>query len=259
MNAKLLALLFYLAPRVPSAAHMRMIATHADFEAYRVVGHPITATTWLRGEEFAYPEGIDEEEWRAASEEIFARCGKPSATIRTRCQDRLMATETEGDRFPGEQFKHYVERQFIALHERLTNMTTLAEQLGVEEAVLATVIPALATEIDRLQQSIADEKVAKEAAVAEAKAAVEAAAADEVALAAANEALAAAEAELAAIQSVADKLAPVVAQAEALAPAPAGNGGEPAGGGEGAPAGGDPLPPPDGGGSGGAAPGAGGV
>lgn len=117
-------------------------------------------------------------------------------------------------------FEHYVERQFCLLHERLTNMTTLAEKLGVDEEVLAAAIPALITEVGTLTQGVADEKTAKEQAVTEAKAAQEQAAGDEAALADANTKLAAAEAELSAVEAIEGKLAPVAEAAkEATTPA----------------------------------------
>lgn len=152
-----------------------------------------------------------------------------------------MSIDNPGTRLPTEfSFESYVERQFVLLNERLDRMTTLAEQLGVDEEILATAIPALIGEVNTLTQSVADEKAAKEAALAEAQAAEAAAAADSAERDEAKAKVAALEAELAAIQTVADKLGPVAEAAKEAAPA------APAGGG--APAGGDPLPPPDGGG-----------
>lgn len=93
-------------------------------------------------------------------------------------------------------------------------MTTLAERLGVDEAILAEAIPTLITEVSTLTQSVADEKTAKEAALAEAKSAAEAAAADSAELTEAQAKVAGLEAELTAIASITDKLDPVAEAAK---------------------------------------------
>jgi chromosome segregation ATPase len=132
----------------------------------------------------------------------------------------------------GEEFEHYVERQFklqynreltnhiafndtlydiknklCELNERLNKMTTLAEELGVEETTLAEVVPRLATEITSLQTSLTE----KEASITQANSEL---AADSTKLAENN-------AELAAIRSVKESLGPVVEKAKSLVPAPA--------------------------------------
>ena len=123
----------------------------------------------------------------------------------------------------GEEFEHYVERQFYHLFNSIHNleyisketkeqMGTLAETLGVDETILAEVIPALATEINGLQASLAE----KAAALIEKVAALTAAESTETTDV---EALAAAKAELRLIQGVAESLAPVVAKAKEIAPA----------------------------------------
>src|ERR1700722_3010461 len=83
-------------------------------------------------------------------------------------------------RNPGEEFQYYVERQFKLLYnreiqndinlnnvlynmsheinERLDKMTTLAEELGVEETTLSEVIPALATELTTLQTTLTEKE-----------------------------------------------------------------------------------------------------
>ena len=123
----------------------------------------------------------------------------------------------------GEEFEHYVERIFYHIFNKLNNldyrtketiekMTTLAETLGVDETVLAEVIPALATEINTLETAVATEKAELEAKVTALTAAEGTETAD-------KEALVKAEAELVAIGKVAASLEPVVAKAKEIAPA----------------------------------------
>src|ERR1039457_1255178 len=131
---------------------------------------------------------------------------------------------THTSRHTGEEFEYYVERQFINLfdyidqidnaigtqffniNQRLDKMATLAEELGVDETTLATVIPELATEITSIQTG----RTEKEAALT----------ADAATLAADSAELAANAAELAALQAVQTSLAPLVEKAKALVSAP---------------------------------------
>lgn len=131
----------------------------------------------------------------------------------------------------GEEFQYYVERQFKLLYnreiqnniefshqlgtlnnnlhgtnERLDKMTTLAEELGVEETTLSEVIPALATELTTLQTTLAEKEAALNTAANT--------------LAADSAELTANRAELAAIQAVQAQLAPLVEKAKTLVPAP---------------------------------------
>lgn len=120
-------------------------------------------------------------------------------------------------RRPGEEFEYYVEQSFIRLgniliknhiniNERLDKMTTLAEELGVEEHTLSEVIPALATELTDLQTKLTEKEGALATAATE--------------LAQDSAELTANRAELAAIQQVKENLAPLVEKAKNLVPAP---------------------------------------
>lgn len=124
----------------------------------------------------------------------------------------------------GEEFEYYVERQFLLQHqelnsvykaiydlinfssqqinERLTKMATLAEQLGVEETILAEVVPKLANVITTLQSTLSTKET-------ELKTDISNLAADSTELATKN-------AELATIQKVQESLAPVVEEAQKI-------------------------------------------
>ena len=52
-----------LAPRLRTSTHMRILTAWIDFECYRKRGLPMTGTAWMKGREFAYPEGLSEREW----------------------------------------------------------------------------------------------------------------------------------------------------------------------------------------------------
>jgi hypothetical protein len=72
MNARLRALLRYIAPQVPSSVHLRIIAALADFDAYRLRGHSISLTTsWRKSDEFAFPDGMTEREWVRETQRIW--------------------------------------------------------------------------------------------------------------------------------------------------------------------------------------------
>lgn len=129
-------------------------------------------------------------------------------------------------RRPGEEFDFYVERQFIRLNEseyfewnnlklklqrieeRLDKMTTLAEELGIEETTLSEVIPQLATELTDLQTKLTEKEATLNTQA--------------TTLAADSAELATNKAELAAIQVVKEGLTPIVEKAKGLVPAPVG-------------------------------------
>lgn len=124
-----------------------------------------------------------------------------------------------------------MERQFIALHERLSNMGIDIAGLAADEETLATVIPELATEITDLQTHLNERETELTAKVSELTAKEAALAADDAELATVKTELATAQGELATVETIKQKLDPTVEKASGLVPAPAGGGGTSEGGG----------------------------
>lgn len=81
MTPKLRALLRYIAPRVPTSTHLRVVAAKSDFDSYLRLGHPITETpAWCKGREFMYPCAMTEGEWERETRGIWRRA-RPLAVV----------------------------------------------------------------------------------------------------------------------------------------------------------------------------------
>jgi hypothetical protein len=118
--------------------------------------------------------------------------------------DEVIRDNKPGERWhsEGESFEHYVERQFVSLHERLDRMAPVEQEIAADVDTLAQVIPQLATDIGDLHTTVTE----KETKLTEAIAAKTEDDAEKAAL----------EAELKAIQGLKPQLDSIVQQAQSV-------------------------------------------
>ncbi len=71
MSPKLLYLLHYVAPQVPSSLHLRIAVASADFAIYARKGEPLIGCGWRKSPEFMYPADMTERAWHSVTHRIW--------------------------------------------------------------------------------------------------------------------------------------------------------------------------------------------